>query len=550
MDTRENRGFYILLILLTAAAGAGVLLLYVLQMTGSGTEQNRFTPPEVSRRVVRGSIYDAGGRLLALEVPVYDASVWTPSITDEQLLARVASNYLDMDEEQILSRISQREGFIYLQRGISYETAQRLREDISRSGLQGLSLEKHYGRLYPYHEMAAQTIGYVDIDNYGTAGIEYYYEDQLAPLAQPGKESTYGNDLVLTLQVPFQTMLDGALRNILEDHQADGVSGVIMDGSTGDILAVGSYPSFDPNDPGSSSHEQRIHRAVGSMYEPGSVFKVFSLAALLEILGSSHEPFYCRGVHQHALEGGSSITIRCTRDHGVVETGDIIKYSCNNAIAHLALQADDREFYEKLLEFGFSRRTGAGLPGESPGLLLPPESWSARSKPTIAFGQESGMTALQAAAAATALTNNGVMLQPHIIREITAPDGTQVYQREVTEGAQVLSSENASLLKAFMETAAAPGGTGFRMHTPGLALGAKTGTAQLPDPETGGYSAERYLASSIALMPGKDTTYIIYIAADYPKAGSIYGSYVVVPYIKEIVDRAVREGYVTIEQQR
>ena len=237
--------------------------------------------------------------------------------------------------------------------------------------------------------------------------------------------------------------------------------------------------------------------------------------------------------------------IRCTRDHGEVTLGDIIKYSCNNAIADLALKTDSDALFRKLSEFGFGQRTNTGLPGESPGLLSSPDTWSARSKPTIAFGQESGMTALQAAAAATVFTNNGMLLQPHIIREITAPDGEVVYQREITEVNQVISPELAELMMLYMETAVERGGTANAMHTPGVLLGAKTGTAQLPDPGGGGYSQTRYLASTIALMPGNDTTYIIYIAADYPKAGTIYGSRVVVPHIKRIVDQALISGYVT-----
>lgn len=239
------------------------------------------------------------------------------------------------------------------------------------------------------------------------------------------------------------------------------------------------------------------------------------------------------------------MTIRCTTDHGTVDTGDILKYSCNNAIASLSMEADDELFYETLLNFGFSQRTGAGLPGEARGILPNPGQWSARSKPTIAFGQESSMTALQAASAATAFTNGGAVLQPHIIREIRSADGNSVYEREVTENRQAVSGETAEKIVSYMQRAVEPGGTASRLRTEGMQIAAKTGTAQLPDPETGEFSRERYLASCIALVPSDDTTYIIYIAADYPKAGSIYGSTVVVPYMKQIVDEGLREGIFT-----
>ncbi len=546
MDTREKNVFYRLLVIITLCAAVALLGMYAFAMAGTEniSSQNTYRL-DISERVVRGSLYDRDGRLLALEVPVYSVSLWIPSVRNPEAVADVASAYLPVTREQVLERIAQRSGFFYLARGIDYETGEALQNEINQRNIQGISLEKQYGRSYPYRNMAAQSIGFTDIDNNGAGGIEYYYNSRLYPLPDPESAVTYGEQLVLTLSVPHQALLDRALEDILEDHRADGVSGVIMDGSTGDILAIGSHPTFDPNNPGISTEQQRMNRAVSSMYEPGSVFKVFSLAALIELLGDDHPPYMCRRTHHHTLNDGSTITINCTTAHGEVSTRDIIKYSCNNAIAHLALQADSQAFYDTLISFGFSQRTNAGLPGEAPGVLASPERWSERSKPTIAFGQESAMTALQAAQAATALTNRGMMLQPHIVKEIREFEGALTYEREVLDLGQVISPDTAEEILSFMKTAVEPGGTANRMHIPGVELAAKTGTAQLPDPEGGGYSQTRYLASTIAVVSADASPLIIYIAADYPKAGSIYGATVVVPAIRQIVEGLIDFGEVT-----
>ncbi len=544
MRTSEKHIFYRLFLLLTAAAALTILGLYV-HAALSVSEAPRYSLA-VSERVVRGSIYDREHRLLAAEVPVYSLTAWKPDIRNMDAAAETAAMFSSYSADEARSLLESRQGFIYIRRAVPHSEAMEIQEHLSRHRIAGLSLEKSYGRVYPYHDLAAQTIGFINVDRQGALGIEQAWEEQLYPLPDPFSQITFGSDITLTLSVPFQAMLDDAAAEVYAHHRPDSVSGIIMDGKTGDILALTSYPAFNANTYQLSTPQQRTNYPVTAMYEPGSVFKVFSLASILDE-GSESYPrtFHCTGTHTLALGEGRTAVIRCVTPHGTVNYDDIIKYSCNIAIAQVAMHMDSREFYEKITSFGFGRRTGIGLPGESPGSIALPEAWSLRSKPTIAFGQELGTTALQIASAATALVNGGVLLEPHLILEVTSASGEVTYRRERSELRQVISSDTADRLIFAMETAVGRGGTANRLHTVGIPIAAKTGTAQLLDPATGLYSQDRYLASTLALIPAADTTYIIYLAADYPKAGTIYGANIAVPAIKQIVDRALVSGYLS-----
>ncbi|MCF7944085.1 MAG: penicillin-binding protein 2 [Spirochaetia bacterium] len=546
MDTRGNNKIYYFFLILTFSFALFILILFAYNMTAKAApvQENDYTL-SINERVIRGSIYDRNNTLIATEVPSYSLTAWIPAINDFSKTAELLAESLEEPAENLLKRLKSTQGFLYIKRGLSQEEKKAIENELQKNEISGIYFEKAYGRYYPFHELAAQTIGFVNIDNQGLTGLEYFFNDQLYPLPNPSSAVTFGDDISLTLDMNIQKNLHKALLELYLDHSPDGISGIVMDADNGDILAMSSFPVFDLNNYRKASEEALRNRTVSLMYEPGSVFKVFSLAAILESgQADLNSRFFCDGSSLLELDNGSRITVNCVHPHGNVGPREVIKYSCNGAIANYALQVSDSFFYNSLLNFGFSARTGLPLTEETSGILPHPDNWSSRSKPTIAFGQESGVTAIQIATAATALTNNGVLLKPNLVKRIESNNSSDFKDTKDTtvkdttriELGSAISKKTAERILDYMTAAVEQGGTAHGLQNEDFTIAAKTGTAQLMSTETGEYSKERYLSSCLAIFPYKKPQYIVYIAADNPKSGEIYGSSVVVPYLRKLIN--------------
>jgi cell division protein FtsI (penicillin-binding protein 3) len=270
-------------------------------------------------------------------------------------------------------------------------------------------------------------------------------------------------------------------------------------------------------------------------FEPGSVFKVFSLASLLE-LGTidASSTFTCRGYYEQRLADGSTIRIGCIREHGVVDPRRILQYSCNAGAAYASDTATKEAFATALARFGFGRETGVPLPGESAGLLAPPAKWSARSKATIAFGQEVSTSALQVATAAVAIANGGTLLEPRVVARIVAPDGRIVKAFGRKPLWDAVSALTARQVLDMMESATGEGGTARRAAIEGLRVSAKTGTAQVTDPATGRYSDTDFIASLLGMFPTDDPKVVVYVVIQNPRGESYFGSTIAAPVFRDV----------------
>ena len=351
------------------------------------------------------------------------------------------------------------------------------------------------------------------------------------------QDEIYGNQLFLTIDTNIEFFAEKFAAEALEVHKAESVMVVVMDADNADILACASMPDFDPNTFYKFSDSERKNRAFSIAYEPGSVIKVFSIASILELGGinlNSH--FYCGGIYE---SDEFPNPIRDLGVYGDLTLAGIIKYSSNVGAAYAAETVSKEDFYQMMLALGFGRRTELPLPGESSGLLRTPDRWSARSKPTIAFGQEMLVSAIQMATAATAFSNNGVLLKPHIIDKILSPDGNVIEETRREPQRRVFSPETARAMLLMMETATENGGTAHRMRTEGLRISAKTGTSQVIDPSTGTYSDENYIASALAIFPTEDPELIIYVVIQNPKGSSYYGGRIASPVVKKMIDETV-----------
>ena len=502
------------------------------------TQAARSARPE--RLAGRGPILDRNGRLLALETRLGDITLWRPEMGDPEELSRELAHLLEQTPEELLARITNSHSdFIYLRRQVNDSVVRLIEEGIADGRFRGVGIEPVVGRIYPERNLAAQVIGFVGSENTGLAGIEFAFNRELTP--DPSLMSlnrAAGSQIFLTLDVNIQYMLESIATRVLHENNAEAVMLMAMDPRTGDILGSASVPGFDPNNIRNSTEISRMDRPAIWAFEPGSVFKVFSLAALMDSGAiSSDTVFYCRGYYELITPSGERIVINCMGRHGNVTAREIVVVSCNAGAAYAADMLGQQAFYQYLRAMGFGRRTMAGNPGETAGGLRSPDRWSARSRPTIAMGQEIAVSALQMLQAASAIANDGVLVPPRIISRIVSPDG-RVENFGTGQPRRVFSPEVARAMRSYMVDVTSGIGTGWRAFVEDISLGIKTGTAQLIDPNTGTYSLTDFIASCIALVPAENPSLVLYIAIVKPRGETLAGR-IAAPPIREAAEALI-----------
>lgn len=510
----------------------------------TGPEEAAYRDPVVATRVVRGTVTDRNGRIIAIETPYHSCALLLREIADLRETAKVIGSVLSIDPDRIIAGSAAYSTYYLVKRYLTDEEFERLGSLIGSKEMKGVVLEKRFGRTFPQHYHAAQSIGFTNTENRGLEGLELTLDEYLSPYPEIGKDITYGHDVQLTMDMELQYLLDTAVLAIDREHLPDSIVGIIMGAKTGEILAATSFPWYDPNNYQESDPELRQNRIITSMFEPGSVFKIFSLASELAAgQADFSEPFFCDGTYEFIMPNGNRTVINCVSPHGTVDRETMLAYSCNGAVTHWALQTDDKAFRDILVALGFGTKWESGMPGGISGVLKPVESWSGRTKATISFGQELGVTALQLATAATAIANGGDLMQPYIIRNVRSHDGTVVLYTEPTIARKsVITREVASTVLAGMEKATMTGGTATKVAVNGVRVAAKTGTAQMADPVTGNYRSDAFLASTLAIVPADDPAYVIYIGVANPTGATIWGSNIAAPAIGSIIADMVRQG--------
>lgn len=487
-------------------------------------------------RIERGPILDRRGRVLAIETRLDTVTGWKPEIRDISGTARILADILDRDPREIGEILASTEGFVTVQRTITPSQSRRIEAQQRLGNLAGIRLQPDVGRSYPEREAAAAVIGYVGVDNTGLSGVEYMFSPYLAP-ASGGDSSNpvlMGNQVFLTLDLAIQGASDDLGRRLLGLHQADSVMILVMDARTGGILSMSTTPSFDLNNFRGYPSEERRNQSISRIFEPGSVFKIFSVAAFLELGGITVQDRFDTSRGYTAERG--NFTITDLANYGVIGPEQIIKFSSNVGAAFASESVEPGAFYAMLTSFGFGNVTGIDLNGEERGILARPEFWSARSRPTIAIGQEIGVTAIQMVTAATALANEGFVLRPQIVDRIVAPSG-EVIQRFGREPVrQVLSSSTARTMLELMRSSTDPDGTARRISVEGVPVAAKTGTAEVYDTARRQYSDTHFIASTMALFPAFDPELIVYVAIDYPRGESFLGGRIAAPAVDELIE--------------
>jgi cell division protein FtsI (penicillin-binding protein 3) len=500
--------------------------------------------------VERGPILDREGRLLAISTRLNSVTGWGPNIQDPMRVARQLGEALDMDPRAIFDTIqSKKEGFFYVKRKITPSQSKTVQELKEQGELIGISLELEFGRRYPEKRLGSHLLGYVGIDNTGLAGLEHSLNTWLSP-DHIGTESIVGNSVYLTLDLPLQFYVNEIAQRAMEEHDPDSMMVLVAHAKTGEVLSYTSLPDYDPNTYGEYEQNDRYNRPLALAYEPGSVFKVFSLASFLDNQAISlNDTFFSKGYYERVLDSGEVIRINDLGPRGVISVPEILMFSSNAGIGFASDNIEREVFYRYLEAYGFGSTTGFPLYGETAGILSKVENWSARSKPTIAFGQEIAVSALQLLSAATTLANDGVRLKPQLIDKILSGSGETILANKREEVGRVLRPGVSQVILDIMYQTALEGGS-RRIAVPGLSISAKTGTAQVADPETGGYSDSIFIASILALFPTENPQYIVYVALEYPKGPSIYGGVIAAPIGKEIIEAIVDLKGVPLDDDR
>lgn len=479
-------------------------------------------------RLERGPILDRNGRILAIQTELETVWAWRPEVEDPRRTAEELAPLLDLDAGQLAARLRGTTGSVTIKRTISPGESEAIRQARERGELQGVRLRPDSGRSYPERESLAPVIGFVGDDGRGLTGVEYTMDSWLRPDGTDG----YGNQVFLTVDMNIQYESERLARNALETYNADSVMLLTMDARTGDLLGYASLPSFDPNQFRDYSEPQRRNLPIATVYEPGSVFKIFSIGSFLQLgaidMGSTYATT--------GLYRGTEPPIRDLANYGTIDTTGVLRLSSNVGAAIASERVSERAFYNMLRLFGFGDETGVDLNGEEAGLLARPDEWSGRTKPTLAIGQEIAVTAVQLMSAATVYANDGVLIKPNIIDKVVSPSGRVLLDYGRTPVREVVSPQTAEQILQAMEQAVSGNGTARRLAYDGLRIAAKTGTAEKLDPDTGTYSEEAFVASTLAILPVEEPSWIIYMVIDHPRGGEFYGGRIVTPVIREYLD--------------
>jgi cell division protein FtsI (penicillin-binding protein 3) len=348
--------------------------------------------------------------------------------------------------------------------------------------------------------------------------------------------ATRGHDLHLTIDENLQYIAERELAAGVREYQAQAGAVVVLEPDSGRILALANQPDYNPNAFSRYKTKDWRNRAVSDTFEPGSTMKVFLMAsALNERVVSPNQLINCENGSYRV--GGR--TIHDHHPHGILTAEEVLKVSSNIGSAKIGKMLERKRLHSYLRDFGFGQKSGIDLPGEENGILRDPTRWFEIDLATISFGQGISITPLQLAAATAAIANGGYLMEPYVVERVTDSSGVVLTERQPKVVRQVVSSEVAARVARMMEMVTADDGTGIKARVPGFRVAGKTGTAQKVDPVTGGYSADKRVASFVGFVPAEDPRLVVMVMIDEPR-GQVYGGLVAAPVFARISTQALQ----------
>jgi cell division protein FtsI (penicillin-binding protein 3) len=495
----------------------------------------------------RGIIYDRNMHALAMSVPVKSAFAVPAEIVDESLAVHLLSGVVNVPEDVLQARLESSRSFAWISRKLPPEKV----EAVERLNLKGIYFQEENQRFYPKRDLAAHVLGFVDPDEKGLGGIESELDSQIRGKSakivvmadarqrwfdggEAQRES--GANVVLTLDEKIQYIAQRELAAAIDKTHAIAGTVIVMNPNSGEILALANWPKFNPNAATTAPAEWRMNRAVSAVYEPGSTFKLITLAAAFDQnVTRPDEVFDC--------ENGSIIIAgHRIHDHkrfSLLRVSEILAKSSDVGAIKIAVRLGPPKFYEYIRSFGFGSLTGLDLPGESKGILRHLENWSPISIGAISMGQEVGVTPIQLITAVSAIANGGLLYRPHVVQEVRR--GKDVLPDQgaaaTTDPKRVIRPETAATLRRLMEGVVLDG-TGPLARLDGWTAAGKTGSAQKIDPGTGRYSPTNFVASFTGFAPVSNPAVTILVSLDSP-VGLHEGGSVAAPVFKRIAEQVL-----------
>ena len=524
-------------------AGFLVLILRALYLQGLNNDFLRQKGDARYSRVIeltahRGMITDRNGEPLAISTPV--ESVWVSpkdfEITPERI--RQLAKILELSEEEVRNRFTQSQrDFIYLKRQVPPETAARAMQ----VNAPGVFLQREYRRYYPAGDVVSHLLGFTGVDDNGQEGLELTYQDWLA--GKPGSRHVIkdrlghiiedvesvrapqdGRDLAISIDRKIQYLAFRELKAAVTAHKAKAGAIVVLDAKTGEILALANLPSYNPNNRAKLNRNSTRNRSVTDIFEPGSTFKPFTAAAVLE--AGKFKPDTTIQTAPGQLTIGNA-TIHDAHPQGLLTVAQVIQKSSNVGAAKMALSLEPEYLWNLFDRMGFGKAPHAGFPGEAAGRLRPYKTWQPIEQATMAYGHGISVSLLQLARSYMAFVGDGE-IKPVSLLKVDAPPS----------GVKVISAETSQAVRSMLELVVQPGGTAPRAQVMGYRVAGKTGTAHKQ--ENGHYAEDRYVASFVGLAPASDPRLIIAVMIDEPSNGQYYGGAVAAPVFSQVMSGALR----------
>src|SRR5271156_827517 len=510
----------------------------------AGHQQQRAIPLTPKR----GVIYDRAGHELAMSVLVNSAFAVPSEVKDLPTAVSLITRITGEDRNVVLADCRSHKTFCWVARKADDETIERIKS----LNLQGIHFQKEPKRFYPARDLAAQVVGTVGMEDGGQSGIEHAFDEELRGRAgkmfisvdarrqwfsDVEKQPEPGENLVLTIDKNIQYIAEKELDQAIHDTQAIAGTVIVENPHTGEILALANRPTFNPNLRKEITPNARTNSAVSYIYEPGSTFKLVTIAAALEEkLTTPNEVFDC----QMGSIVYNGMRIRDSKPHGLLPVWGVLAESSDVGSIKIALRLGEDRYYKYIRAFGFGQQTGIELPGETRGLTKPPSRWSKVSIAAISIGQEIGISPIQLAGLVSTFANDGVWVAPRIVAGTTEPQRTpQMIAFHPGASRRVVSSYTAAEMRSMMQkVVTSPGATGRRAILEGYTSAGKTGTGQKVDPATGAYSKTKYVASFAGFAPLNDPQIVVAVILD-SAVGLHQGGQVSAPVFQRITQRVL-----------
>ena len=501
----------------------------------------------------RGEINDRNGKVLATNITTTSLVLIPNQIQNKEEVAEKLSEILNSDYEDMLAHVSKKTSIERVHpegRQLSYDIAAKIDE----LGYDGVYLVKESKRYYPYGSTLSHVLGYVGIDNQGLSGLELTYDDYLTgkngaikyfsdgkgnrlELSEVYEEPQDGINIQLTIDLDIQLAAERELDNIMSKYTPEHALILAMDPDTGEILAMASRPNFDPNNYQDYTTETiNQNLPIWMTYEPGSTFKIMTLATSLEeqTVNLFEDTYYDDGSVN--VDGA---TIHCWKSggHGAQTFLEVVENSCNPGFVELGQRLGTNTLMSYITNFGFGSKTGIDLNGESNGILFQVDKMGPVELATTAFGQGISVTPIQQVTAVSAAINGGTLYEPYLVSEMLEPETNSIiYTKEPVMRRKVISEETSKLVRYALESVVA-NGSGRSAYIENYRVGGKTGTAQKV--QNGVYMDGNYILSFIGFMPADDPEIVVYVAIDHPQGVTQYGGVVAAPVAKSVLETAI-----------